>query len=75
MKTVVPCELKRRGGKWLGEAREWIQMRCLNGSDVTWGSQDQLQPPLTVEKMEDFAAHVAAAAINEDRERNNPEKT
>ena len=36
---------------------------------VTWGSLDRLTPYLTVRDMEDFAAHVAAAAINEDRKK------
>ena len=54
-------KLKREGGDWLLAARSWIQRRKLNGSTVTWGSQDKLKPPMTVSECEDLAAHVAAA--------------
>jgi hypothetical protein len=60
--------LKKAGGKWLGIARSWIQWNFLNGSDVTWGSQDVLRgKDLTVFDVEHLAAIVAESAINEDR--------
>lgn len=57
------------GGKWLGAAREWLQWNTLNGDSVTWGSSDVLRPSMTVKMVEEMAAHIAAAAINEERER------
>lgn len=69
MERILPCELYKKGGKWLGAARSWLQSNTHNGDRVTWGSLDILEPHLTVRQMEDFAAHVAAAAINEDRKK------
>jgi hypothetical protein len=63
--TPNPLDLKRQGGRWLGEARGWLQWNTRNGDRVTWGSDDVIQPPLTVRDIEDLAAHVAAAAIEE----------
>ena len=65
MKKVIPVELMRQGGKWLGAARTWIQWHCVNGEQVIWGSHDELKPTLTVKDVEELAADVAAAAINE----------
>jgi len=65
---VTTTELEKLGGAWLGAAREWIQWSFINGSDVTWGSQDVLRgKDLTVDDIERLAAIIAAAAINEDR--------
>ena len=65
-RLVHSFELARKGGEWLGAARRWIQSRFMNGSDVTWGSLDILKgSPVTVADVEDLAAYVAAAAINE----------
>jgi hypothetical protein len=61
-------ELKRKGGEWLAAARIWMQWNCLNGSRVTWGSHETLQTKfgcITVQQIEDLAATVAAAAIQE----------
>lgn len=59
--------LMKEGGDWLGVVRDWIQCRCVNGSDVTWGSDDTLRPNggITVRDLEGLASRVAAAAINE----------
>jgi len=57
------------GGKWLAAAREWLQWNTLNGDSVTWGSSEALRPNITVKMVEEMAAHIAAAAINEERER------
>ena len=65
VKRILPCELSRKGGAWLGAARSWLQSNTMNGDRVTWGSNDIIQPHLTVKEIEDLAAHVAAAAINE----------
>jgi len=64
-KRILPCELYKKGGKWLGAARTWLQWNTKNGDRVTWGSNDVIEPHLTVKQIEDLAAHVAAAAINE----------
>lgn len=57
---ITPTEMLRRGGKWLGAARHWLQWNKRNGSDVTWGSKEVLQPPFTVRDVEEVAAEVAA---------------
>lgn len=57
----------RSGGAWLGAARTWMQENKINGSDVRWGSNELLRPGVTVREIEQLAARVAAAAINEDR--------
>jgi len=67
---VLSCELSRKGGAWLGAARSWLQSNTNNGDRVIWGSHDIIEPHLTVKQIEDLAAHVAAAAINEERKRN-----
>jgi hypothetical protein len=57
--------LLRDGGAWIGRARAWMQNHKHNGSRVTWGSDEVLQPPMTVRQVEEVAADSAAAAINE----------
>lgn len=57
--------LLKDGGAWIGRARAWMQSRKHNGSRVTWGSDEVLQPPMTVRQVEEVAAVSAAAAINE----------
>jgi len=59
--------LHNRGGEWLGAARSWLQRRKHNGSHVTWGSNEELHPPMTVKEVEEIAAEAAAEAINEER--------
>jgi len=54
-------ELMKKGGEWIGAARSWLQHHKLNGSRVTWGSSEELQPPMTVKDVEDVALHAAAA--------------
>ena len=58
-------EYTKGGGKWLGAARNWVQWNCRNGEEVTWGSNDVLQPPLTIKQVEELAARVADAANSE----------
>ncbi len=55
----------KHGGEWLGAARRWVKRRCHNGSHVTWGSNDELRPPLTIGQVEELAAAVADAANRE----------
>lgn len=59
--------LLRNGGAWLGRARSWMQSHKHNGSIVTWGSHDVLQPPVTVRELEEVAGLSAQAALNEDK--------
>lgn len=54
-------EVLKQGGEWLGEARAWLQCHKLNGERVTWGSQEELQPAMTVRDVETVAAFAAAA--------------
>ena len=58
-------EYTKGGGKWLGAARSWVQHHCLNGDTVTWGSNTELRPPLTIRHVEELAADVADAANSE----------
>ena len=69
IKPVIPTNLlHNEGGDWIGAARNWMQSKARNGSDVIWGSHQQLHTgPITVSMIEDLAARVAAAAINEFR--------
>ena len=53
-------DFHKRGGKWLGAAREWIQRKFSNGESVTWGSNDVLGI-VTVAQLEDLALSVAYA--------------
>lgn len=59
---IASYELLRRGGEWLGVAREWVKWHKRNGDRVTWGSSDELQPPMTIREVEELAAEVAASA-------------
>jgi hypothetical protein len=56
--------LEHRGGAWLAKAREWVQLKYTNGSDVHWGTNEVLEGgTVTVADIEDFAARIAEAAI------------
>jgi hypothetical protein len=61
-------ELQQKGGSWLGAARSWIKWNVVRGDSVQWGSDDPVLG-LTVRKLEDLAAEVAAAALNDVPER------
>lgn len=60
-------EMLSKGGSFLGAARSWIQWNALNGSDVAWGSEDRLQfnRSLTVKDVEEFAAKIAVATLED----------
>jgi hypothetical protein len=58
-------EYTKNGGPWLGAARSWVQWNCYNGERVTWGSNDVLEPPITIRQVEELAARVVDAAIPE----------
>lgn len=62
-----PHEILNMGGEWLGAARNWIQHNALNGSDVTWGSDERLRfsKQFTVKDIEEFAARIAVATLEE----------
>lgn len=64
--TTVPhySALWQEGGPWLAEVREWIKERAINGSDVAWGTQEQLRfPSLSVKDLEELAARIATATL------------
>ena len=63
--NLQTSEYTKGGGPWLGAARSWVQWNCKNGSDVTWGSNEELVPPLTIRQVEELAARVTDAAIPE----------
>ena len=61
MKTAA--ELLREGGVWLGAVRSWMQWHKKNGSTVIWGSDEVLNPPMTVRQVEEVAAEAAAMML------------
>lgn len=65
-KTVSPFELQKAGGSWLAAARSMLQRRAIHGDRLTWGSADEVKG-LCVLDIEEMAAQIAAAAINDDR--------
>jgi hypothetical protein len=60
-------DMQRSGGKWLAAARTWLQSNVMNGESVRWGSGEMIH--MTERQYEDAAAHIAAAAVNEERQR------
>lgn len=54
----------------LGIVRRWIQRNALNGSDVTWGSNDALRfnRSLTVKDLEELALDIAEGSPEEDKD-------
>lgn len=54
-----------QGGIWIATIRGWIQRKKWNGSRVTWGSTEPLDPPMTCGELEE----VVALAIEADRQR------
>jgi hypothetical protein len=58
---LLPSELLKEGGPWLGAARAWLQWNKHNGSDVIWGSEDTIKPTMTVRDCEELAAAAVAA--------------
>jgi len=61
---ITANDLRKAGGEWLTAARSWLQWHKRNGARVTWGSQEVLEPPMTVREVEDVAAAAAAAALH-----------
>ena len=57
-------DVLRQGGKWLGMARSWVQSHKLNGDKVTWGSNDVLNPPMTIREVEEVCAYAVASVMN-----------
>lgn len=55
------------GGEWLGNIREWMKCKAINGCDVTWGSETPLilRSPLTVAELERIAAKAASSCAAE----------
>lgn len=58
-------EQLKHGGKWLGAARTWLQLNVKQGDSINWSSAQPVSVPFC--DFEDFARHVAVAAIEEDR--------
>lgn len=65
MTQIKPHEVMKKGGKWLGGARTWLQDNIIRGDSLTWGSDEIIG--ITVKQFEEAASVIAAAAINEDR--------
>ena len=58
-------EFTKRGGAWLGAVRSHVQSKFRNGEHVTWGSNDVLEPHVTIGQIEEIAAIAVDAAFNE----------
>jgi len=56
-----------KSGPHIGKVRSWIQWNFVNGSDVTWGSDDYLQgSSKTVRDMETLAQDIRDVAVAEE---------
>lgn len=51
------------GGRFLGNARRWIQRNCINGDMVHWQSNDVLQKTFTVANIEEIAVESACGLL------------
>jgi len=58
-------EFTKRGGKWLGAIRSYVQCKFNNGEYVLWGSNDVLEPHATIGQIEEIAAIAVDAALPE----------
>ncbi len=57
---------QQEGGEWLGVIHSWIQRKAHNGETCIWGSDEPLRGVyLSPRVLENLAASIAAAAINE----------
>lgn len=65
--VVNELVIRKQGGEWLGAAREHIKCHFRGGDICQWGSNQILN--IEVAKLEDFAANVSVAAINEYKEK------
>lgn len=55
------------GGKWLGEARKWMQSNVKEGDRLSWNSSEIVHLPFY--KLEELAKAVAIAAVLEERQK------
>ena len=65
-------DVLKKGGEWLGDVREWIQCKVINGENVTWGSNEILgkvseesYKAFTVREIEEIGSIAATAVYNE----------
>lgn len=57
--------LLKNNDTWIGNLRERIKSKFLNGTDVTWPSFDLLKPIFTVNNVEKLGAYAAEGALME----------
>lgn len=64
---VETSGFKVHGGRHLGVVRSWMQRKALNGSEVTWSSQDHLKfsAVLTPDLFEKLAQEIRDASVRE----------
>lgn len=60
-----PFELMKTGGMWLGTIRTYIQHNFIDGDRLTWNSEEELRPHITMKQLQEIAAHVAASVYKE----------
>jgi hypothetical protein len=58
-------DFTKNGGKWLSAVRSHVQWEFRNGESVTWGSNDVLEPHVTIGQVEEIAAIAVDAAFPE----------
>lgn len=62
--TTTGFDVMRKGGNWLGTAREFLQTHAIRGDSLTWGSYEEVRG-LTVRDVEEMVADAVAADRNE----------
>ncbi len=63
-KRFIFLDLLSEGGDWLGAVRSQIQSMFRNGSSVTWGSFDVLEPHAHVRDIEELCSVAACVERN-----------
>jgi hypothetical protein len=74
MIRTTGVEVKRRGGKWLGAIRTWIQSHkcCGNGETIIWGSDEEVKPAMTMREVEEICGVAVASIINDPEQIDKP---
>lgn len=55
----------KMGGPWLGAVHSYVQRKFNNGEWVRWGTNDVLEPSVTIRQMEEVAAIAVDATFPE----------
>jgi hypothetical protein len=66
-------EVLKKGGNWIGSVRRWVQSKKRNGETITWGSNEEIKPAMTMLEVETIGAIAVAAYMNEELRLSRPE--